>query len=72
MKKNKSNYHNYRSELEKRNIKSYMDQSGRFSVHCSECDKHKCDTRKNNIGCMAGIPKKEISATIGYIEKGEN
>ena len=70
LKKNKSDYSRYRNELAKQNIRSFMDQSGRFFAHCSECDKQKCTARVNDLGCMAGIPKKEISSIIGYIEKG--
>jgi hypothetical protein len=69
LKKNKNDYLRYRAELAHRKIRSFMDQSGRFFVHCSECDKKECQTRKNDLGCMAGIPEKEISEIIGYVNK---
>jgi hypothetical protein len=59
---NKAHYQLYRKKLVRAKIVSFVDQAGRISTSCTECEKKDCKIR--NIGCMNGEPRLEILEKI--------
>ena len=57
---NKTGYLRYREDLTSSGIKSYIDQTGRVSTHCSECDNRNCPARAVNRSCMSGETKPTV------------